>query len=124
MPAAGCGLGANATAGASAWRNGPPWVGCGRSVQQVVEAELLERLAQLVAQSGVDLHRAVAGLVVPPGELGVGVAHRWGYVAFAKSDDGAPSLVGQVGGSAFSRVLRDASTSRMMMHCGRISAVM
>ena len=39
------------------------------SVQQVGEAEVLERVAQLVVEYGVNLHRTVAGFVVPPGEL-------------------------------------------------------
>ena len=38
-------------------------------VQQIGEAEALERVAQLVVEYGVDLHRTVAGFVVPPGEL-------------------------------------------------------
>ena len=50
------------------WMKGrevPPRGGMGVSVQQVGEAQLLERMAQLVVGHRVDLHRAVAGLVVP-----------------------------------------------------------
>ncbi len=54
-----------------------------RSVQRVGDAERLDRLAHFVAQTGVDLHRAVALFGVPSGqfpelhgELGAGLAHR------------------------------------------------
>lgn len=66
------------------------------SVQQISDTECFEGVAQLVVEHGVDFHRAVAGLVGPPGELpelrddlGVALAHRRGQVALAEADDGA-----------------------------------
>ena len=67
-----------------------------RSVQQIGDAERLAGAAQLVVQQGLDLRRAVPGLVSPPDdlpelrdELGVALAHRLGQVARAEADDGA-----------------------------------